>query len=316
MKLGTTIPNIELGPDPRGVVALCQAAEDLGYQHLMSYDHVIGADLTHRQDWKPLNGNPPPYTINDAFHEPLMLYCYIAAFTKKIEFATGIIIMPQRQTVLLAKQVAELDILCDGRVRLGVGIGWNDVEYEALNMSFQDRGARSAEQIVLLRKLWTERCFSFEGKWHSLRDVGINPLPVQQPIPIWLGGEADPVLKRVAELADGWYPPSYYKEDQLAGMIERLYNFARDAGRDPATIGINGIIRMHGRAPEECVESMEMWKRLGATHVTFNTESDSYVNRLPGGIVETRAGRADLTTMDERIDAIRRFREAAKDYLD
>lgn len=311
MKLGVTIPNIELGVDPGPIKALCQAAEELGYDYLMSYDHVIGADTSVRPDWRPMNGKPPVYTLDDSFHEPLILYGYIAAVTSRIELATGIIIMPQRQTVLLAKQVAELDVLSGGRMRLGVGIGWNDVEYQALNEDFSNRGARSAEQIEVLRKLWTERCFTFEGEWHTLIGVGINPLPIQRPVPIWLGGEAEPVLKRVARLADGWYAPSYLDEAQLTEKIGKIRDYAREYGRDPDTIGFDGIIRMWGRSPEECVESIDMWKRVGATHVTFNTESDSYRKRLPGAQMETRAGRADIATMDERIDAIRRFKQAA-----
>lgn len=316
MKLGVTIPNIELGPDPGPIKALCQAAEDLGYDYLMSYDHVIGADLGVRPDWRPFNGKPPIYTIDDSFHEPLILYGYIAAVTKTIGLATGVVIMPQRQTVLLAKQVAELDILSGGRMRLGVGVGWNDVEYQALNSTFEDRGARSAEQIEVLRLLWTEKCFTFEGKWHTLIGVGMNPLPVQKPVPIWLGGEADPVLKRVAKLADGWYLPSYLNEEQMAEKIAKLHGFARDIGRDPSTIGIEGINRMWGRSPEESAESLDMWKRLGATHVTFNTESDSYMKRLPGVQMEVKGGRSDIVTMDDRIDAIRRFKEASRAYLD
>ena len=315
MKLGVTIPNIELGTDPEPIKALCQAAEDLGYDYLMSYDHVIGADLGVRPDWKPFNGKPPIYTIDDAFHEPLILYGYIAAVTKRIELATGIIVMPQRQTVLLAKQVAELDILSGGRMRLGVGVGWNDVEYQALNENFENRGARSAEQIEVLRLLWTQKCFTFEGQWHTLVGVGINPLPIQRPIPIWLGGEADPVLRRVAKLCDGWYLPSYLNEAQMRDKITRMHDYACEYGRDPASIGIDGIIRMWGRSPEESAESIAMWKELGASHVTFNTESDSYRNRLPGAQMDIRSGRSDIVTMDDRIDAIRRFKEAAKDYV-
>ena len=315
MKLGVTIPNIELGLDPGPITALCQAAENFGYDYLMSYDHVIGADTSVRPDWKPFNGGPPVYTLDDSFHEPLILYGYIAAVTSRIELATGVVIMPQRQTVLLAKQVAELDVLSGGRMRLGIGIGWNDVEYQALGETFSNRGARSEEQIVVLRKLWTERCFTFEGQWHTLVGIGIKPLPVQQPIPIWIGGEADPVLKRVAKLGDGWYAPSYLDEPQLAERIAKIHAHAREYGRDPASIGIEGIIRMWGRDPAECAESLEMWKRLGATHVTFNTESDSYRQRLPGAQMEIRAGREDITSMDERIDAVRRFKEAAAAHV-
>ena len=310
MKLGVTIPNIELGNDLSAIRDLVQAAEALGYDYLMNYDHVIGADLSIRPDWKPFLGNPPIYTLDDAFHEPLILYGYIAAITTKIELATGVIVLPQRQTVLLGKQVAELDVLSQGRVRLGLGIGWNDVEFEALGMKFTDRGARSAEQIEVLRELWTKQSVTFSGDWHTLNGVGINPPPIQRPIPIWLGGAADKLLDRVARLADGWYAPSYLNEAQLMAHIEKLEGFAERYGRDPRSIGVEGIIRMWGREPAECAESIYMWERLGATHVTFNTESDSYKNRLPGAQMPTLAGRADFKDMDARIEALRLFKAA------
>ena len=310
MKLGVTIPNIELGNDLASIVAFVQAAEDLGYDYLMLYDHVVGVDLSTRPDWKPFLGNPPIYSLDDAFHEPFVLYGYIAAVTETIELATGVIISPQRQTVLLAKQAAEVDVLSQGRLRLGFGIGWNNVEYQALGMNFHDRGKRSAEQIEVMRALWTKRCVSFDSEWHSLDGVGINPLPVQRPIPIWLGGAADAVLKRVATLADGWYAPSYLDETELRDHIERLHRFAKEIGRDVDSVGIEGIIRMWGRPQEQCAESIGMWERLGATHVTFNTESDSYNDRLPGAQMETVAGRGDFKSMDDRIQALRLFKDA------
>ena len=314
MQLGITIPNIELGLESAPIRDLVQAAEDLAYDYLMNYDHVIGTDLSMRPDWRPFFGNPPIYTLDDAFREPLIMYGYISAVTKKIGLATGVIILPQRQTVLLAKQAAEVDVLSGGRLRLGVGIGWNDVEYQALGMNFRNRGARSAEQIIVMRKLWTERSVTFNGKWHTLQGVGINPSPIQRPIPVWLGGTADAVLQRVAQLGDGWYAPSYLNEEEIMQHVKRIHTYAKEAGRDPASIGVEGIIRMWGREPEECAESLEMWRRIGATHVTFNTESDSYKDRLPGAQMETKEGRVDFASMDERIDALRRFRQAASGY--
>ncbi len=175
--------------------------------------------------------------------------------------------------MLLAKQAAEVDVLSGGWLRLGSGVGWNDVEYQALNMNFHDRGARSAEQIEVLRKLWTERSVTFRGRWHTLEGMGINPLPVRRPIPVWLGGTADAVLKRVVRLADGWYAPSYLNEEEVRERRDRLFSYAREHGRDPESIGIEGIIRMWGREPEQCAESLATWKCLGATHVTFKPVS-------------------------------------------
>jgi probable F420-dependent oxidoreductase len=311
MKLGATIPNVELGPDPEPIKALAVAAEELGYDYLMLYDHVVGADMSVRPDWKPFNGQPPVYTIDDPFHEPMVTYGYLAAVTSRIELATGVIILPQRQTVLVAKQVAEVDLLSKGRMRLGVAIGWNPLEYEALGMNFGDRGARMTEQIEVMRKLWTEKSVYFEGKWHKLDHVGIKHMPIQQPIPVWIGGTADAVLKRVAKVGDGWYVPSYMQEEEIREHIGRLHGHAGDLGRDPAEIGIEGIIRMWGgRSAEECAESLSMWKKLGATHVTFNTESEAYKARL--GVSHVGTALTDgVRSIDERIDALRRFKEAS-----
>ena len=316
MKLGVTIPNIELSLDPAPLRDFVQAAEDLGYDYLMNYDHVVGADLSVRPDWKPFFGNPPIYTIDDPFREPLVMYGYIAAITSKIGFTTGVVILPQRQTALLAKQTAEIDILSGGRLRLGVGVGWNDVEFQAMGMNFRDRGARCAEQIEVMRKLWTESSVTFEGKWHHLEGVGIRPLPIQRPIPVWIGGTANPVLKRIAKLGDGWYVPSYLNEEEILEHTERLFDYAREEGRSPDSIGLEGIIRMWGREAVECAESLEMWKRVGASHVTFNTESDAYKDRLPGAQMEVREGRQDFASMDERIEALRQFMDAATSYVD
>ena len=315
MQIGVTIPNIELSLDTAELRDFVQAAEDLGYDYLMNYDHVVGADLSVRPDWKPFFGNPPIYTIDDAFREPLIMYGYIAAVTKKIGLTTGIIILPQRQTVLLAKQAAEIDLLSGGRLRLGVGVGWNDVEFQSMGMNFRDRGKRSAEQIELMRKLWTEECVTFEGQWHTLDAVGIRPFPVQRPIPIWIGGTADVVLKRVAKLGDGWYVPSYLNEEQILEHTDRLFGFAQQMGRQKDSIGLEGIIRMWGRQAGECAESLAMWDRIGATHVTFNTESDSYKDRLPGAQMESQGERADFRCMDDRIEALRQFKEASTDFV-
>jgi alkanesulfonate monooxygenase SsuD/methylene tetrahydromethanopterin reductase-like flavin-dependent oxidoreductase (luciferase family) len=166
-----------------------------------------------------------------------------------------------------------------------------------------------------MRRLWTEKSFTFEGRFDRIDAAGINPLPIQRPIPIWLGGAADAVLKRIAELGDGWYLPSYLNEEQIVEHIGRLHNYARDVGRDPTDIGIDGIVRMWGRSPEQSAESLAMWKRVGATHATFNTESDSYRKRLPSAHMELQGERKDWQSMKERIEAIRRFKEASSEYL-
>ena len=200
MKLGVVFPQIEIGADPGAVRAYGQAVEQIGYHHILAYEHVVGANTASRPNWRG------PYDIDSVFHEPFVLFGYLAGLTERIEFATGIVILPQRQTVLVAKQAAALDVLCGGRLRLGIGIGWNAVEYEALGTDFHNRGRRCEEQVALLRALWTERAVTFDGTWHRVTDAGIKPLPVQRPIPLWFGGGDERVLRRIARLADGWMP--------------------------------------------------------------------------------------------------------------
>lgn len=311
VKIGVTIPNIELGNDTVEIRDFVQAAEDLGFDHLMNYDHVLGADVSVRPDWRPHMGKPAQYTVDDAFHEPFVLYGFIAAVTRRIGLATGVMVLPQRQTVLAAKQAAEVDILSGGRLRLGIGSGWNTVEYEALGVDFRTRGKKMEEQIELMRLLWTQRVVNYHGEFHTVEAAGLNPLPIQRPIPIWLGGYADVVLKRVARTGQGWYVPSRLQEHEIAEKLQVLFDAGKEAGRNPRSIGVEGIVRMWGREPEECVKSLEMWRRLGATAICFNTEADSYAERL--GVthvgLESRRRRGPFT-MSERIDVLRRFKEA------
>src|SRR6266480_3224952 len=200
VRVGVVYPHQEIGDDPGRVAAFAQAAEDLGYAHIVAYDHVLGADPTGRPAWWK-----GAYTHRDAFHEPFVLFGYLAAITKKLELAFGIVILPQRQTALVAKQAATLDVLSRGRVRFGAGIGWNHVEYEALGMNWRDRAKRVEEQIEVLRLLWTEELVDYPGRWHRIDRAGLNPLPIQRPIPIWMGGNADAAVRRIARIADGWF---------------------------------------------------------------------------------------------------------------
>ncbi len=285
MKIGVIFPQTEIGADPAAVRDYAQAAEGLGYDHIVPYDHVIGANPASRPGWTP------PYTHKDNFHEPFVLFGYLAAATEKIGLASGIIILPQRQTVLVAKQAAAVDVLSRGRLRLGIGIGWNPVEYEALGMNFNDRGKRSEEQIEVLRLLWTKELVTFKGRWHTITDAGINPLPVQRPIPIWFGGNAEPVLRRVARLGDGWFPLAD-AGDKVRAMIEKVRGYAKEAGRDPAAIGIEGRVSVAGGTPEKWREAVLQWKELGATHLSVNTM------------------KAGLAGAAGHVDAIRRFRGA------
>ncbi len=288
MRVGVTFPQTEIGTDPGSIRAFAEAAEDLGYDYLLAYDHVLGADLTSRPDWTGTHhSGRPPYTVATPFHEPFVLFAYLAAVTQRLELFTGVLVLPQRQTPLVAKQAAEVDVLSNGRLRLGIGIGWNDVEYAGMGADFRTRGAKSEEQIALLRALWTQEVVSYEGRWDRLDAVGINPLPVQRPIPIWIGGRADVVLRRTVRIADGFvsgFP------DVEEGM-ETLRRIADEEGCDLSTLGIAGGALL-ASGFDQAVARIETWREAGATHCNFATMD------------------AGLKSPDEHIDAIRRFKDA------
>jgi len=285
MRAGVVFPQTEIGADPYYIRDYGQAAEELGFSHILAYDHVIGANPASRPDWRA------PYSLLDMFHEPLVLFGYLAGVTKRIEFCTGIVILPQRQTVLVAKQAAALDILSCGRLRFGIGIGWNPVEYEALGEDFKNRGRRCEEQIEVLRQLWTKSTVNFDGRWHKITDAGINPLPVQRPIPIWFGGSDERALDRLARLGDGWFP-LVGPDENCRAMIEKIRDRAKQAGREPQAIGIEGRIAYGQGTAEDWRRDFQAWKNLGATHVSFNTM------------------KAGLKSPSAHIEAIRHFAKA------
>ena len=230
MRIGVVFPQTELGGDVGAVRAYGEGVQELGFAHVLAYDHVVGADPNVHRGWRG------PYDVSTTFHEPFVLFGYLAAVTS-LELVTGIIILPQRQTVLAAKQAAEVDLLTDGHFRLGVGIGWNAVEYEALGKDFSNRGERLEEQVALLRRLWTERTVTHEGVHERVTGAGLAPLPVQRPIPIWFGAVAERALRRVGRLADGWFPqvPPGPKLDEARAIVRGA---AVDAGRDPDALGV------------------------------------------------------------------------------
>jgi probable F420-dependent oxidoreductase len=263
MRIGVTFPQTELGGDASAVRAYGQTVEELGYTHLLAYDHVVGADPEVHEGW---NG---PYDISTTFHEPLVMFGYLAAVTTTLELVTGVIILPQRQAVLVAKQAAEVDLLSEGRLRLGVGLGWNTVEYEALNEDFTNRGRRLGEQIDVMRQLWTEHSLTFAGKHHRVTGAGLAPLPVQRPIPVWIGAASRPALERAGRLADGWFPmigPGP-KLDEARDIVAQA---AVAAGRDPSTLGMEGRVTWAGD-PQQVADELANWKAAGATHMTINT---------------------------------------------
>lgn len=262
MQIGVTFPQNEIGADPAGVREYVQAVEEAGYKHLVIYDHVLGADPTNRPGWSG-------YTDKSLFHEPFVLFGYLAAFSK-LELATAVTILPQRQTVLVAKQTAEIDVLTGGKFRLGVGVGWNSVEYEGLGMDFSTRGRAVEEQIEVLRLLWSQEVVSYKGKFHTITEAGLNPLPVKRSIPIWTGGSADALLKRTARLADGWFPLGK-PDDAMRTTLEKLRQYTKEAGREISAVGVEARVNASDGDIEEQARLTKEWRDLGATHISINT---------------------------------------------
>jgi probable F420-dependent oxidoreductase len=264
MRIGTIFPQTEIGSDPVAVRDYAQAVEDLGYQHITAYDHVLGASTANRPDWRGA------YTSDSMFHEIFVLFGYLAAITRRVELVPGVLILPQRQTALVAKQVAEVDVLSGGRLRLGVGVGWNPVEFEALGEDFHTRGARIEEQIAVLRALWTQPVVDFHGRWHQITAAGINPLPVQRPIPVWMGGYAENVLRRIGRVADGWLPQRP-PDDTARAAVALVRAAAREAGRTEDAVGIQARLSI-GQVPEaRWTQHADGWRALGATYLDINT---------------------------------------------
>jgi len=263
MKIGVVYPQTELATDPESLRTYVQRVQELGYRHILTYDHVLGADPAVYSRWRG------PYDVDSTFHEPLVLYGYLAAITT-LELVTGVVIAPQRQTALLAKQAAEVDILAEGRFRLGLGIGWNKVEYDALGQDFTTRGRREEEQIGLLRRLWTERSLTYEGRFDHVIGAGLAPLPVQRPIPIWLGGQSPAAYQRIGTLADGWFP-QVTPGPKLDDALDVIRQAAAESGRDPSALGMEGRISVGTSGTEELVERAQQWQDVGASHISINT---------------------------------------------
>ena len=264
MKIGVVFPQTEFGNHPAAVKDYAQAVEELGYTHILAYDHVLGANPDRPGGWSGT------YTYQNSFYELFVLFSYMAGLTKAVEFVTGILILPQRQTALVAKQAATLDVLSGGRTRLGIGNGWNAVEYASLGENFHNRGRRIEEQVNVLRQLWTQPLVTFEGRWHKIPDAGLNPLPVQRPIPIWFGGHDERVLQRAAALGDGWMP-NYRTVEQAQVALEALKRNLEVAGRDPLTFGLEPRLNMYLVGEKDWQGFLKSWEEVGATHLTVNT---------------------------------------------
>ena len=266
MKIGVGFSHPEMGNDPAVIRDFAQAVEGAGFDHVLAAEHVAGGHPDR------LRGERV-HLYDIPYHDPFVLFGFMAGATRSLGFCTSILILPQRQTAVVAKQAADLDLLCGGRLRLGVGVGRNWMEYELLGENFKNRGRRVEEQIAVLRRFWSEELVTFEGKYHQVDRMGLNPLPIQRPIPIWMGSYTtlvESVLERVGRLADGWLP-QFPPTEETRAMIERLHGYARAAGRDPADIGIEAGVSVRGGNPDEWAKTARAWRNLGATHLRVNT---------------------------------------------
>ena len=275
MKIGAVFPQTEIESDPAIIKDFAQSVEDMGFNHLIAYDHVVGKNTTNIPDWNM------PYNHESSFQEPLMLFSFLAGVTSRLAFMSGVMILPQRQTALVAKQAANLDVYCGGQFRLGVGIGWNKVEYDALNENFDNRARRVEEQIEFLRHCWTEQTFIYKNAFHNMDDGGILPLPIQRPIPVWIGGVSEAAMKRAARIGDGWLPYGLPGE-KAESTMQVFTDMVRAEGRDPASVPVESMIFMGStlgdpvRPVEVAVKEARQWKSAGADYISFDTMGSNF----------------------------------------
>lgn len=285
MRFGAVLPTYEIPADPHAITEYAQAVEQLGYHHLAIMDHIIGADPKHHPS---LSGRE---TIK-GFHEAFVVMGFLAAVTKTLTLSANVLVLPQRQTVLAAKQAAEVDVLSGGRLRLGVGVGYVEHEFTALGEDFKTRGQRIEEQIAVMRALFTEESVNYHGRWHTLDWMGIRPQPIQRPIPIWLGGDSEPALRRAGALADGWMP-LLEPDESARAAIAKVHAYARAAGRDPASIPIEAAVYLENKTPDDWRREIAAWEELGATSIVYYALD------------------AGLASLEAHIETLERFKDAA-----
>ena len=297
MKLGVALPLVDIGGEPAVVREFAETAEDLGYDFLAGTDHVLGVNKASRPDWGDRN------TSADLFHDPFVLFGFLSAVTRKIGFSTEVLVLAQRQTVLVAKQAACLDVLCGGRFRLGIGIGWNAVEFTGLNENFKNRGRRSEEQVQVMKALWAEPHVSFQGEWHTIEDAGINPLPPRKSVPIWYGGHDERTLQRIAKWGDGWVMLAHPVGAAAKAAFAKLRAYAKAEGREPDAIGLGVWVSAVGTEASWRTE-LKQWKAAGVTHITLNNTFARYHHK-----------RIEGRSLAEHIAAMKRSRSAVADLL-
>ena len=295
MQLGALLPLGDTGGDPATVRDYAQHAESLGYDFLEAPDHVLGVNVASRPDWDRSRNSS-----DDLFHDPFVLFGFLAGCTQKLAFSTGVLILPQRQTVLVAKQAACLDVLCGGKFRLGVGVGWNEVEFQSLNENFRNRGRRSEEQVQVMQQLWAQPHVTVKGRYHTIEDAGINPRPASGRVPVWFGGHHEHTLERVAKWGDGWMPNAYPPDDSAVAIFDQLRSLTRQAGRDPAAVGIEVWTSCGAGGPADWRRDAAFWKQAGATHLCLTTT----FNRRHHRRIEGHAAADHLAALARYRDAV------------
>ena len=298
MRLGVILPLTDIGGDPEVVREFAETAEELGYQEIGAPDHVLGVNAATRLDWGERN------TSADLFHDPFVLFGFLSGICKKAVFSTQVLIVAQRQTVLVAKQAASLDVISGGRFRLGIGIGWNKVEFTGLNENFHNRGKRSEEQAEVMQALWANPHVTYHGKWHTIEDAGINPMALNGKIPLWYGGHEDVTLQRIVKYGDGWMMLAHRAGPDASAAFDKLHRTAEAAGRDPASIGLEVWTSVGAGTEADWREEVKFWKQAGVRHITLNnTFGRSGHTRIAG------------RTMADHMQAMRRYRDAVADLM-
>jgi probable F420-dependent oxidoreductase len=299
MELGTLLPLGDIGGDPSVVRDYAQQIEAIGCDFVEAPDHVLGVNAASRPDWD-LSRN----TSADLFHDPFVLFGFLAGCTSKLGFSTGVLILPQRQTALVAKQAACLDVLCGGKFRLGIGVGWNEVEFTGLNEDFHNRGRRSAEQVQVMQDLWARDHVTFKGQWHTIEDAGINPRPASGRVPVWFGGHHELTLKRIAKYGDGWMPNAFPPDQSALDIFATLRGLTEKAGRDPAAIGIEVWTSCGAGTPDDWRKEVAFWKAAGVSHLCLTTTFNRrHHTRIPG------------RTLADHVAAAKRYHAAVGDML-
>ena len=298
MQLGASLPVGDIGTGGPVVKDYAQTLEGMGVDYIQAPDHVLGGNPAGHKDKARVG------TSVTAYHDPFVLFSYIAGCTDKIGFAPGVLILAQRQAALVAKQAASLDELSGGRLRLGVGVGWNELEFTGLNENFKNRGKRSEEQVQVMQALWASEHVDFKGKYHTIDNSGINPRPKSGRVPVWFGGHVDATLERTAKWGDGWMPLAYPADDTALRAFDKLRGLILAAGRKPEDVGIEVWMSLGSNNPDEWRKDFSFWKNAGVTHVTAHTTyAAGHHKRIAG------------KTSADHLAAIKSFQDAVKDLV-